>query len=80
MTEAIKNQRPDVAKKHLNDLNDLLSFADDNNVMSDNLMILKCAIEGLSLEIQKIGIKLNPSKSFIITNCQNFDRVEIYSS
>ena len=65
-----------MSKKYLNDLNDLLSFADDNNVMTDNMMILKRAIEGLSLEIEKIGIRLNPLKSCIITYNVHLDNEE----
>ena len=56
MTKAIRHQIPDLAKKYVNELNDLMSFADDNNILSDNLTILKNSIECLNLEIKKIGI------------------------
>ena len=54
----------------------MLAFADDTGVISDGVMLLRQVIDGLSIDIKKIGICLNPLKSMIITNCSDFDKEE----
>ena len=65
--------------KELEKLNDLLTFADDSCITTENMFDLRKAINCLDLELRKLGVKLNPMKSQIMTNIKNFDKPEIES-
>ena len=65
--------------KELEKLNDLLTFADDSCITTENMFDLRKAINCLDLELRKLGVKLNPMKSQIMTNVRSFDKTETES-
>jgi len=43
-------------------MNELLTYADDTLISSQNLFDLRKAINCLDLELKKLGVRLNPLK------------------
>ena len=48
-------------------MNDILAFADDTLIHSENMFDLRRAIEGLSIEIKRMGLEINPLKCSMLT-------------
>ena len=46
--------------------NNILAFADDTLIMTENLFDLRKVINCLELEIKKVGVQFNPKKSKIM--------------
>ena len=53
----------------------MLAFADDTLIFAQNILDIRRAVEGLSIEIKRMGLEINPSKCSIIT--LNLDPNEI---
>ena len=58
--KAIKLRKKDLAYKMIQELNDILAFADDTLIYGENMYDIRRAIEGIKLEIDKIGLEINP--------------------
>ena len=48
-------------------MNDILAFADDTLIHSENMFDLRRSIEGLSIEIKRMGLEINPLKCSMLT-------------
>ena len=59
-------------------MNDILAFADDTLIISQYASEVRRIIDGLTIEIRKIGLELNPLKSQILTNYPNLEETEDY--
>ena len=51
----------------LRNLNDILAFADDTLIHAESLFEIRRAIAGLTHEIQRMGLEINPTKCSFIT-------------
>ena len=50
-------------------MNDILGYADDTLAFGENLFDIRRTVEVIRLEIQKMGLEINPAKcSLLITN------------
>jgi len=60
MIRAIQKKDPTVAWKQIQTLNDILAFADDTLIYAQNIFDIRRAIRGITIEIQRIGLEINP--------------------
>ena len=58
-------------------MNDILAFADDTLVFAESLFDIRRAIDGLSLEIKRMGLEINPAKCSIMMNNMDLEKEEI---
>ena len=66
LCQTVKNRDLSQSYQQIQNMNQFLAFADDNLITTQNLFDLKKAVDGFSIEIQKIGIQLNPLKCKMI--------------
>ena len=67
-------KNPTLAYEQIKKLNDLLGFADDTLIYSQNIHDIRRAIEGVSIEIAEMGLDINPRKCTLVT--KNMDMEE----
>ena len=46
--------------------NTILAFADDNLIIAQNIFEVRRAIDGISIEIGKMGLEINPEKCSLL--------------
>ena len=66
--ENIHKRNLNKAWEELDRLNDILAFADDTLVISENLFDLRKAVSAFDTELRKLGVRLNQNKSQFLTN------------
>ena len=66
MMKAIKDRNPSLAYEQIAKLNDILAFADDTLIFGQNLFDIRRAIGGISNEIKRMGLEINPSKCTLL--------------
>ena len=59
---------PNRAHEQIQRLNDILAFADDTLIFAEDMFDIKRAIEGLTIEIKRMGLEINPSKCSLLLN------------
>ena len=59
---------PNRAYEQITNLNDILAFADDTLIFSEDIFDIKRAIEGLTVEIKRMGLEINPAKCCLLIN------------
>ena len=60
-------RNPNLAYEQIKKLNDLLGFADETLIFSQNIHDIRRAIEGVSIEIAEMGLEINPRKCTLVT-------------
>ena len=66
--KSIKKKDPTLAWKQIQILNDILAFADDTLIYAQSIFDIKKAIKGITIEIQRIGLEINPLKCSLMVN------------
>ena len=56
LKQTIRQRKPDYAMSELKFWNNILAFADETLIMTENLFDLRKAINCLELEIKKVGV------------------------
>ena len=58
-------------------MNDVLAFADDTLIYAENMFDIKRAIDGISIEIKRIGLEINPLKCSIMIKDLDLEKEEL---
>ena len=67
LIRSIKDRDPSQAYIEIKKMNDILAFADDTLIHCENMHDLRREIEGLSIEIKRMGLEVNPLKCSMLT-------------
>ena len=63
---ALQLKNPTLAYEQISKLNDILAFADDTLIYTESIWDIRRAIDGISLEIKRIGLEINPAKCSLL--------------